>query len=98
MQKIKCLMKKNGLFFLGIPVGMDKIMFNANRVYGRLRIPMMIEGLLLTHYCIYTYMLIKTHCDCCGPTVVRKEVGALVGKNRNPKPVRYCSSKSGHII
>lgn len=44
MQKIWCLLKDNGLVFLGLPSGMDGIHFNAHRVYGRLRLPMMFDG------------------------------------------------------
>ncbi|VDK28154.1 unnamed protein product, partial [Gongylonema pulchrum] len=45
MQKMRCLMKKNALLFLGLPIGVDKVFFNAHRFYGRIRLPMVLEGL-----------------------------------------------------
>lgn len=44
MQKIKNRIRKKGLLFLSIPVGKDKVCYNAHRVYGRIRLPMMLEG------------------------------------------------------
>ncbi|KAH7718840.1 Protein K06H6.1 [Aphelenchoides avenae] len=45
MRKLRCLLKPGGLFFLGVPTGPDTIVFNAHRIYGRLRLPFMMEGL-----------------------------------------------------
>lgn len=36
--------KVGGLCFLAVPMGVDQILWNAHRVYGRLRFPMLIEG------------------------------------------------------
>lgn len=36
--------KVGGLCFLAVPMGMDEILWNAHRVYGRVRFPMLIEG------------------------------------------------------
>ncbi|VDM48084.1 unnamed protein product, partial [Toxocara canis] len=44
MQKIQCLLKRGGLLFLGLPCGADALVFNAHRLYGRLRLPMMFQG------------------------------------------------------
>ncbi|VDD85998.1 unnamed protein product, partial [Enterobius vermicularis] len=44
MQKIWCLLKDNGLVFLGLPTGIDSIYFNVHRIYGEIRLPMMFEG------------------------------------------------------
>eukprot|EP00475_Leptophrys_vorax_P034477 TRINITY_DN55688_c0_g1_i1.p1 TRINITY_DN55688_c0_g1~~TRINITY_DN55688_c0_g1_i1.p1 ORF type:complete len:340 (-),score=1.91 TRINITY_DN55688_c0_g1_i1:146-1129(-) len=44
MSKIKGLIKPGGLFFLGVPVGNDTVVFNAHRVYGPLRLPKLIKG------------------------------------------------------
>lgn len=41
--KASCLIKPGGLFFLGLPVGRDLIVWNAHRVYGKLRIPLLLE-------------------------------------------------------
>ena len=37
-------LKPGGLCFLAVPIGLDQILWNAHRVYGRLRLPMLIEG------------------------------------------------------
>jgi len=44
MRKMKRIVKPGGLLFLSLPVGKDKILFNNARVYGRLRLPMLMEG------------------------------------------------------
>uniref|UniRef100_A0A914YXU7 DUF268 domain-containing protein n=1 Tax=Panagrolaimus superbus TaxID=310955 RepID=A0A914YXU7_9BILA len=44
MNKIHCLLKNKGLLFLGLPVGIDSILYNAHRIYGRIRLGMMFEG------------------------------------------------------
>lgn len=63
MRKLRCLLKPGGLFFLGVPTGPDTIVFNAHRIYGRLRLPFMMEGIfdrqcyLLDKFCIKTLIL-----------------------------------------
>lgn len=44
MQKMKQIVKEGGLLFLSIPIGRDKILFNNARVYGRVRLPRLIDG------------------------------------------------------
>jgi hypothetical protein len=44
MKKAKEYIKKGGLMFLSIPVGPDAVFFNVHRVYGRIRLPMLLEG------------------------------------------------------
>ncbi len=44
MQKMKRILKKNGLLFLAVPVAKDKLVWNAHRVYGRIRLPLMFEN------------------------------------------------------
>ncbi|EGT36030.1 hypothetical protein CAEBREN_32691 [Caenorhabditis brenneri] len=44
MMKIKCMLKKGGLLFLGIPYGTDAIQFNSHRIYGSIRLAMMLYG------------------------------------------------------
>ncbi|CAI6012862.1 unnamed protein product [Closterium sp. NIES-65] len=41
---IRGLLKPGGLFFLGVPVGNDTLVFNAHRVYGPIRMPLLLEG------------------------------------------------------
>uniref|UniRef100_A0A8R1I6U3 Uncharacterized protein n=1 Tax=Caenorhabditis japonica TaxID=281687 RepID=A0A8R1I6U3_CAEJA len=42
--KIKCVLKKGGLLFLGFPLGTDSIVYNAHRIYGPIRLAMMFYG------------------------------------------------------
>jgi hypothetical protein len=39
-----CLLKKNGILFLSVPVGRDTVYFNAHRQYGRIRLPLLLSG------------------------------------------------------
>ena len=43
MKKIKKIIKKNGLLFLSVPVGPDCLVWNAHRIYGEQRLPMLIK-------------------------------------------------------
>ncbi|ULT87697.1 hypothetical protein L3Y34_007099 [Caenorhabditis briggsae] len=44
MLKIRCTLKKGGIFFLGLPIGMDALQFNAQRIYGSMRLAMLLYG------------------------------------------------------
>ncbi|CAJ0606157.1 unnamed protein product [Cylicocyclus nassatus] len=44
VQKVLCLLKQGGLFYLGIPRGKDALFYNAHRIYGRMRLAMMMTG------------------------------------------------------
>lgn len=44
MRKMKERIKPGGLMFFAVPIGKDKILFNNARIYGRLRLPLMLEG------------------------------------------------------
>jgi hypothetical protein len=37
-------LNENGILFLGIPIGTDCVIWNACRVYGRCRLPLMLKG------------------------------------------------------
>lgn len=43
MRHMKDLVKPGGLLFLSLPVGLDKVIFNNARIYGRHRLPMLME-------------------------------------------------------
>lgn len=43
MEKMKTLVKEDGIMLLSVPVGRDMIVFNRHRVYGELRLSMMLE-------------------------------------------------------
>lgn len=47
LQKVRCLLKDGGYAFIGIPSGADGIMFNAHRIYGRARLPLLFDGFKL---------------------------------------------------
>uniref|UniRef100_A0A914W1U7 Methyltransferase type 11 domain-containing protein n=1 Tax=Plectus sambesii TaxID=2011161 RepID=A0A914W1U7_9BILA len=44
MSKIFCLLKQGGLLYLGIPSGPDTVEYNAHRIYGYIRWPMIAAG------------------------------------------------------
>lgn len=44
MKNMKNIVRPGGLLFLSVPVGRDKILFNNARIYGRVRLPMLMEG------------------------------------------------------
>jgi len=47
MKKLKRLIKPQGKIYLGVPNGPDFLYFNAHRIYGPIRFPMLTEGLNL---------------------------------------------------
>jgi hypothetical protein len=44
MKELKNIIKKDGLLFLAVPVGKDKLVWNAHRKYGELRLPYLIDN------------------------------------------------------
>jgi hypothetical protein len=44
MGKMKTIIKKDGMLFLAVPVGKDLLVWNANRIYGRIRLPLLLKG------------------------------------------------------
>jgi SAM-dependent methyltransferase len=44
MEKMKSILKPNGLLFLSVPIGADTLVWNAHRVYGPLRLPLLLSG------------------------------------------------------
>ncbi len=44
LSKMLCLLKQGGLLYLGLPSGPDAIEFNAHRLYGYIRWPMLAAG------------------------------------------------------
>lgn len=44
MQLMKRLIKPGGRLYLTVPVGRDKVIFNVHRIYGELRLPMLLQG------------------------------------------------------
>ena len=44
MDKIHCLLKPGGVLFLAVPIGPDYLHWNTYRMYGRHRLPLLLEG------------------------------------------------------
>ena len=44
MKLAKNLIKKDGLLYLAVPVGPDALCWTAHRIYGRIRLPMLLDG------------------------------------------------------
>lgn len=44
MRKMKEILKPGGILLLAVPTGQDLVRFNSVRIYGRLRLPLLIEG------------------------------------------------------
>lgn len=44
MRKMKERIKPGGLLFLAVPTGRDRVVFNTARIYGRIRLPLLMEG------------------------------------------------------
>jgi hypothetical protein len=43
MAEWKGYVKDGGLMYLAVPIGVDKIIFNANRIYGKIRLPLLLN-------------------------------------------------------
>ena len=44
MKKTKAMLKDDGLLFLAVPVGRDCLVWNTHRIYGKHRLPLLLEG------------------------------------------------------
>jgi hypothetical protein len=44
MEKMRHIVKPGGLLFLSVPVGKDTLVWNDARIYGRVRLPMLLRG------------------------------------------------------
>ena len=44
MQEAHKFLKNDGLLFLGVPLGKDCIVWNAHRIYGKNRLPLLLKG------------------------------------------------------
>lgn len=59
MVNMKSIIKKDGFFYLAVPTGTDKVVWNAHRIYGKIRLPMLLKDWKL----ISTYGDIKLDID-----------------------------------
>tara|TARA_X000001388_G_C2230833_1_gene123117 strand:+ start:108 stop:1076 length:969 start_codon:yes stop_codon:yes gene_type:complete len=44
MKRMKDTIKKGGILYLAVPIGKDRLDWNAHRVYGRERLPLLLDG------------------------------------------------------
>lgn len=44
MRKMKKMLKPGAILYLAVPVGRDRLIWNAHRVYGSLRLPLLLKG------------------------------------------------------
>jgi hypothetical protein len=45
MQNVKQnILNKDGILFLAVPVGIDKVIWNAHRIYGQKRLNLLFDG------------------------------------------------------
>ncbi|MCH9621701.1 MAG: hypothetical protein S4CHLAM20_11260 [Chlamydiia bacterium] len=44
MKEVGKMLNPGGLLFLAVPIGQDSLIWNAHRLYGEIRFPMLIEG------------------------------------------------------
>ncbi|MBK9443387.1 MAG: DUF268 domain-containing protein [Comamonadaceae bacterium] len=44
MQSYKKIIARGGLMYLSVPVGQDAVCWNSHRIYGRYRLPMLLDG------------------------------------------------------
>ena len=43
MNNMKKTLEKDGLLYLAVPTGVDKLVWNAQRIYGKIRLPLLIK-------------------------------------------------------
>ena len=44
MAEMKKILKPDGILILAVPIGLDKVVWNAHRIYGPIRFPMLTQG------------------------------------------------------
>lgn len=44
LEVMKKIIKKGDILFLSVPVGKDLLVWNAHRIYGRIRLPLLLKG------------------------------------------------------
>ena len=44
MERAKNMLNENGVLFLAVPVGKDCLLWNACRIYGEIRLPLLLQG------------------------------------------------------
>ncbi len=58
MGKMKCIIRPGGTLYLSVPVSLDKVVWNMHRIYGQLRLPLLLKHwTLLKLYANYEWKL-----------------------------------------
>lgn len=47
MKRMKTILNQDGILFLSVPVAKDTLVWNAHRVYGKVRLPLLLDGWLI---------------------------------------------------
>ncbi|MHC4638201.1 MAG: DUF268 domain-containing protein [Planctomycetota bacterium] len=70
------VLKKDGLLFLSVPIGVDTIVWNAHRIYGKKRWPKLMEGFEMIYFSGFSDDFLERHTgkSCYQPVVVLKTV------------------------
>uniref|UniRef100_A0A0K0DPY2 DUF268 domain-containing protein n=1 Tax=Angiostrongylus cantonensis TaxID=6313 RepID=A0A0K0DPY2_ANGCA len=55
--KVLCLLKPGGTFYLGLPRGADSVVYNVHRIYGAIRLAMLMTGTQLQSVGCYSHAL-----------------------------------------
>ncbi|MDD4939184.1 MAG: DUF268 domain-containing protein [Candidatus Omnitrophica bacterium] len=66
MKRMKSILKPEGILFLSIPLGMDSLVWNMHRTYGRTRLRKLLEGWKLLDFFDFNPMQIilkRINCD-----------------------------------
>jgi FkbM family methyltransferase len=83
MDNMRNVVKEGGLLFLSVPVGKDKVVWNAHRIYGRKRLPS-----LLNNWCVLDAFGFDEHIYGEDTGVQAKYQPVLVLKNTGHTPVK----------
>lgn len=77
MKEIHKHLKSTGLCILGIPVGRDCLVWNAHRIYGRTRLPLLLDGFQDLEWFGYNQSLLDypLHIDALQPVLVLRKPG-----------------------
>jgi hypothetical protein len=44
MKQARAFLTEDGVYILAVPIGKDKVVWNAHRIYGKLRLPLLLQG------------------------------------------------------
>lgn len=76
MRKISNMLEDNGLFYLAVPRGKDQLVWNAHRIYGKIRFKMLIKEWKIVDVFGYRW-LVKTLCRERQPVCVLRKMSSF---------------------